>query len=327
MALAFWGRKSKEYMRQILKLYPADEIDTVVDACMGSGSFSKNISCQMDGVQRIAFELDKSLATMHQEIKNNADKVIDRMLACDFTDELYLYCRKITREFNHGKSSYDKTEIAFAELVLLYFSYNSMRGNVPRRLDSYTKYGDEKKYIETKIHLEHIKERFQLKAPGDIIDLYEKWQRLDIINDSFLNHVDLWENRKNWIYIDTPYEPHKRGIKEERGHKHENRGYDVDMSIEEHELFISKIIQYVRENRLRAKLMICTNYEVDDKGKVIVPANDRYARLLEYGFTRKLIENKASSNSYICTESKEEGAKRKRHRKIEAVYINYTTMK
>lgn len=327
MALAFWGRKSREYMQQILKLYPADEIDTIVDACMGSGSFSKNISCQMTGVKRIGFELDRSLATMHQEIRNNAGNVIDKMLACDFTDELYLYCRQITREFNHGKSNYGRAEIAFAELVILYFSYNSMRGNVPRRFDSYTKYEDEKKYREAKIHLEHVKERFRLKAPSDVIDLHEKWQRLDIIHDSFLNHTDLWENEKNWIYIDTPYEPHKRGIREERIHKSENLGYDVDMSIAEHELFIAKIIKYVRADRLRAKLMICTNYEMDDRGKIIVPGDDRYARLLEYGFTRKLIEHKACSNTYISTENSEGGARRKRHRKVEAVYINYKVMK
>ena len=79
MALAFWGRKSKEYMQQIMKLFPLEEIDTVVDACMGSGSFSRNISCRLADVKRIAIELDKSLVTMHQEIKNNSDKVIQKM--------------------------------------------------------------------------------------------------------------------------------------------------------------------------------------------------------------------------------------------------------
>ena len=196
MALAFWGRKSKEYMQQLLQLFPLEEIDTVVDACMGSGSFSRNISCQLVGVKRIAFELDKSLMTMHQEIKSNADKVLEKILECSFTDELYLYCRRITREFNSGKTSYDRIEIAFAELVLLYFSYNSMRGNVARRFDSYTKYDNERKYNEAKYHLEHIKNRFWLKAPSDIIDLNSKWQRLDIVNDSFMNHTDLWENEK-----------------------------------------------------------------------------------------------------------------------------------
>lgn len=326
MALAFWGRKSKEYMQQIMKLFPLEEIDTVVDACMGSGSFSRNISCRLADVKRIAIELDKSLVTMHQEIKNNSDKVIQKMLECSFSDELYLYCRRITREFNSEKASYDRIEIAFAELVLLYFSYNSMRGNVARRFDSYTKYDNEKKYNEAKYHLERVKNRFWLKAPSDVIDLSNKWQRLDIVNDSFINHTDLWENEKCWIYIDTPYELHKRGIIEEKVHNSGNLGYDVDMSTEEHELFVSRIIQYVTEEKLHAKMMICTNYELDEKGQIIVPKNDRYARLLEYGFTRKLIEYKACSNTYICTENSEGGAKRKRHRKIEAVYINYKTI-
>lgn len=326
MALLFWGRKSKEYMEEILKLYPEDEVHTIVDACMGSGSFSRNISCQMDNVERIAFELDQSLCTLHQVIKNDAWGLIEKVLDSTFSDELYLHCRRITREYNVGNNNYSGLEIAFAELVILYFSYNSMRGNVPRRYDSYLKYDDEKKHNEVRGRLRHMIERFQLKAPSDIICLSERWQELEIVHDSFLNHTDLWENEKCWIYIDTPYELHKRGIDETKNWKCSYLGYDVDMTKEDHEQFISEVIKMSEECRLKAKMIICTNYEIDDKGNVIIPQNDLYSRLTEYGFKRVLVENKHSSKPHISTQEDGKVARQRRRKKVEAVYINYKTI-
>lgn len=323
MAIAFWGRKSKEYMQEILKLYPAGKLDTVVDACMGSGSFSRNISCQLDGVRRIAFDFDRSLVTMHQVIKNEPDALIQMMIDFRFTEEQYIYYRKITREYDCGSDSYDSLQIAFAELVLLYFSHNSMRGNVPRRFDSYLKYEDKKKYAEAKSRLDRIKTRFALRAPSDIIDLNDKWQQLEIGYDNFMSRTDLWKDAGTWIFIDPPYELYKRGIKEREGKCYKHCGYDVDMTAQDHELFISQLAAMYEEGMLKAKMVICTNYEMDSDGEIIIPEKDRYSKLLDYGFTRVKIENKACSNSHMSTDEDSDVAKNVRRRKMEVVYINY----
>lgn len=326
MALVFWGRKSKVYMQEILKLYPAEKVDIIIDACMGSGSFSKHVACKIVGVQRQAFEIDRSLAKMHQVIKENASELISQMLECQFSEELYLKSRKVTREYNLGSGEYKDIDIAFAELILLYYSYNGMRGNVPRRFDSYLKYDDARKYNQSKKRLESMKTRFQLRAPGDIYDLSDCWQDLKIVNDSFLNHTELWKNPRAWIYIDTPYELHKRGVYGAKAKEGSHWGYDYDMSQEEHEQFIESIIQFSDKKQLKAKMMICTNYEVNDKGEILIPSGDLYSRLIVCGFKRVFIENKACSNTYISTANKDEGARRKRHRKVETVYINYETL-
>ncbi len=325
MAIAYWGRKSKEYMQEILKLYPMEEVDTVVDACMGSGSFSENVSCQLTNVKCIGIELDRGIYILHKVIKEQYEELLDKMITCNYNEEFYFECRRKTREFNHGKGEYSEVEIALAELVILFFSYNGMRGNTPRRFDSYKKHqGAEKKKNEMK--LKNVYDRFFMRAPGNIVSIHSKWQRLHLIYGSFMDYKEFWENPKAWIFIDPPYELSKRGIEEHRIKDGVYLGYDCDMCLEEHDKFINALYHYYRENRLQAKMMICTNYELDESGKMHIPANDRYSKLLDIGFVRMTIQNKACSNTYYSTEEKGEGTKKRRHRKIEVVYINYRTI-
>lgn len=324
MAIAYWGRKSQRYMQQILKLYPLDEIDTVVDACMGSGSFSENISCQMIGVNRIGIELDRGVYVLHKVIRNQYEKLLEMILEYNYSEASYGVCRKKIRDYNQGKDEIDEVEIAFAELVILFFSYNSMRGNTPRRFDSFQKYnGERRNMLERK--LKSVHDRFFLKAPGDIASLHLKWQQLQLIYGNFMEYEYLWKNPKVWIFIDTPYELCKRGIDEYETTKKNGLGYDCDMRSCDHDKFISRLEQLYKINELKAKMIICTNYDADELGNMIIPADDRYSRLLELGFIRKAIENRPCSNIYYSTEDKNKGMCKKRHRKIEVVYINYCT--
>ena len=322
MSIPYWGRKSNKYMQRILGLFPKDEVHVVVDACMGSGSFSESISCQMEGVERLSFELDKGVYIMHKVIREQLGELLDRMMKVQFSEELYESCRAKINRVLAGDSHYEEVDIALAELILLYFSHNSMRGTHARKYDSYKKHEKKEEQERNRYTLRKIFDRFYLKAPGDIVFLHSKWQRLNIIHDDFRNHKDLWENDRAWIYIDMPYELSKRGLNESHEKMVGHYGYDVDMTVEDHEKFIQCISDMYEENRLRAKMIVCTNYEVDEFGHVIIRLGDRYSRLLNCGFRRIIIDEKACSNPYISTEQKT-GAVKKKHRKVEVVYINY----
>ena len=328
MSLPYWGRKSKEYMNEILNLFPNTTIRVVVDACIGGGAFSENISCQMDNVERIAFELDKGVYILHKMIKEQWEALVEMIIHFQFSEKIYRESRKIIDEVNLGSEQYAELDVAMAELVLLYFSHNSMRGNTPRRLDSYEKYKDKVEKAKRKHALEAMVNRFYLKAPGYIVGLHEKWQRLELLQDDFMNHMDLWENPEAWIFIDPPYELSKRGIDESSiGNNKRKFGYDVDMSLQQHEQFISELAYKYENNRLIANIMICTSYEIDDKGKLIIPGNDRYRQLLKYGFRLVEIKRRTASNYHESTENVDKGkAKKERRKKMEVVYINYETI-
>lgn len=328
MSLPYWGRKNKGYMSEILGLHPNTHISVVVDACMGGGSFSENISCQLKNVERIAFELDKGVYILHKVIKEQYEVLIDKMIQMQYSEKIYKSSRKIIDDVNSGSEQYPEIEVAIAELVLLYFSHNSMRGNTPRRLDSYKKYESQSDKVKHKHALEAMVNRFYLKAPGTIVGLHEKWQRLQLLQDDFMNHMDLWENPEAWIFIDPPYELSKRGI-DEASLKNTNRrfGYDVDMSLQAHERLISEIAYKYENYRLVANIMICTSYEVDAKGNIIIPDDDRYNQLLKYGFRLVEIKRRVASNYYESTENVEKGTtKKKRRKKVEVVYVNYETI-
>lgn len=328
MSLPYWGRKSKEYMNEILNLYPDANISVFVDACMGGGSFSENISCQMNNVERIAFELDRGVYILHKVIKEQCDVLIDKVLNFQFNENVYVNCRKIINEVNADTKEYEEIDVALAELVLLYFSHNNMRGNTPRRLDSYKKYKDKKEQVKRKHALEVIVNRFYLKAPGNMVGLHEKWQKLQLFNDNFLNYMDLWENPEAWIFIDPPYEFSKRGIDEGRTENSNRKfGYDIDMSLQEHERFLSEIGYKYENNKLHANMIICTSYEIDDNGQLIIPDNDRYSLLLKFGFRLVEIRKRSASNYYESTENVGKGTvEKKRRKKMEVVYINYETI-
>ena len=211
MAIAYWGRKSKVYMQQILKLYPLEEVDTVVDACMGSGSFCENIATQLADVKCVGIEFEKGMYTLHKVIKEQYELLMEQMIAFSYSEEIYFKYRKMTRDYNCGKGEYSELEIALAELVILFFSYNGMRGNNPRKFDSYKKHkGIEKKKNE--MNLKCAYDRFFVRAPGNIVSLHSKWQRIHLICGNFLDYKEFWENPKAWIFIDPPYEQNKRGV-------------------------------------------------------------------------------------------------------------------
>ena len=89
-------------------------------------------------------------------------------------------------------------------------------------------------------------------------------------------------------------------------------------------MLISRVIDKSTDNSLKAAMMIATNYEVDNEGAIIVPGNDRYSKLLNYGFTMISMKKKGASYSYTSFDNNEPGvAEKKRRKKMEVLYINY----
>ena len=88
---------------------------------------------------------------------------------------------------------------------------------------------------------------------------------------------------------------------------------------------IYRIESYKYENnKLHAKMIICTSYEIDDNGQLIIPDNDRYSLLLKFGFRLVEIRKRSASNYYESTENVGKGTvEKKRRKKMEVVYINY----
>ena len=91
----------------------------------------------------------------------------------------------------------------------------------------------------------------------------------------------------------------------------------MDWVLNDHEEFVEEIIRYHHENKLHAKLMICSNFEVDDNGLIIGVDDDPYIRLMkDAGFRLVIVQEKFSSE----IKTREGGHKKK---KVEVVFINY----
>lgn len=323
MSIPYWGRKDETYNSQVLKLYPDRNIHTIIDCCMGSGGFSNGVSSGLNIEKKIAMEIDPGVCALHRVIKNKPFELIDGISTIKYSPELFWDCRNVITLYNAGKISMYDVDVAKAEMILLYFSHNAMRMR-PRNLESYKKHTDKDMRYRCESALLTTADRIFLKAPTDIMRLNEKWQDIEILNTDFMDHTYYWNDERAWIYIDPPYELSKRGIKENTKVVNGKYGYDFDFSRQQHEMLISRVIDKSTDNSLKAAMMIATNYEVDNEGAIIVPGNDRYSKLLNYGFTMISMKKKGASYSYTSFDNNEPGvAEKKRRKKMEVLYINY----
>ena len=110
----------------------------------------------------------------------------------------------------------------------------------------------------------------------------------------------------------------KKKVKRER--KLMRAVYLEDWTTEMHLEFISKIIALKDSGKLKASLMICSNFEVDDEGYLIGVADDPYTELMKIGFRMVVTERKYTS---AISEDKEDGIVKAKKCKVEAVYTNY----
>lgn len=155
--------------------------------------------------------------------------------------------------------------------------------------------------------------------PIELIEKNYKWKKIQLFNDDCMNHIEKWGANENFIFIDPPYLPNKRGLKERNDKKPVNRGYLEDMSADDHNILIDKII---KTSNAGAKCMICSNFEIDDRGNLIGVADDPYTKLLQHGF-RMVVVKKCYSTAIITEKNIKSPVKQKKKPKVEVVYINY----
>ncbi len=315
--LRYYGRKGGEYLSRVEQILPEEGVNVMADCCFGSGNFTLNISCEMNNVKQIGFELDRSLYTLHSVIKSSqVFELTDRIKDVLRDEKYYRNCETLVRNYNERIESYSDIDIALAELVMIYFSINN--GRTQRRNPySYKKYtmGSSKRN-DSRVQIQQMESRFYYRVPADIYDIHVAWQEVEIYNDDFRNHYEeLFTDEGTFLFIDPPYLLDKRGRKRES--KAIKAGYDMDWELKDHEDFVGKLMEYSRGGSLRAKVMICSNFEIDDEDRLIGLEDDPYTVLIkEAGFRMVVVQKR-----YTSEVKKQSGGHKKR--KVEVVYINY----
>lgn len=319
MKIPYYGSKNEKNLQTTMQILPGMPIKRFVDCCMGSGNVTRTLACEMDGIERIGIELDRGMFALHSQIRDDAHSLIKRIDTINNTEKDYIHYKSIVEEYLEGKTDYEQLEIATAELMILTFSFNAMRGTW-RNIESYQKHKNEEKRKRALTTVNTLNNRFYEKNPIALLELNECWQKVMLINDSFMNHDHYWEEEGTFCYLDLPYELEKRGIKEQNRKK--DAGYMKDMLQKDHESFISVVCRKAQEDRLKAFMMICTNYELDEiTNALIIKTDDLYVNLLRYGF-RLVVTERRETSEIIRNNS--EVDKKKRRKKAEVVYINYT---
>ena len=318
--LPYYGGKDEENLSPTVQLCPEEQIDTFVDCCFGSGNVTRTIPCEMLGVKKVGIELDRGVFALHSQIKEDVYALIAQIKTMRNSEELYLDNKRKLEEYVEGSEEYSRLEIAATELMVLAFSINSMRAQW-RNKDFYKKHTLEEKRDRAKKTAEAFDNRFYEKIPIILLDLSEAWKELKLINGSFFDYTHYWEQEGTVCYLDLPYELKKRGIKQNRK---KGAGYMKDMTQDEHEKFISEVCRRVKGGNLRGKLMICTNYEIDDTGKLVIEPDDLYSELLKYGFRMVVTQRKESSE--IIRKNSRHDSKRRR-KKAEVLFVNYENIR
>lgn len=320
MRLPYFGGKEEENLHHTVQLCPEEQIDTFVDCCFGSGNVTRTIPCEMLGVKKVGIELDRGMFALHSQIKKDVYALIDKIKTMKNGEESFLVNKRKLEEYVEGSEKYSMIEIAAAELFVLAFSYNSMRSQW-RNADFYKKHTSDAERDKAKKTAEAFHNRFYEKIPIILLDLNVAWQELNLINGNFFDYTHYWDQIGTLCYLDLPYELKKRGIKQKQK---KGAGYMKDMTQVEHEKFIGEVCRKAKEGHLSGWLMICTNYEIDETGELIIEANDLYTELLKCGFRMVVTERKESSE--IIRKNSHHDRK-KRRKKDEVIFINYSNIR
>ena len=321
MASRYYGGKSEKYVESILPLLPDDGIYRFVDCFFGMGNATRQIPCKMTNTQVVAYEKERGLCALHEVIKDDVllEELISKIKNVKNTKEYFQHSMDIVKAYNSREKDFSKVDVALAELVAIRFSRNSAR-NSYRNPRSYEGRGyDAITMAKKRRVLDSISEKFYNQMPIELIEKNYKWKKIQLFNDDCMNHIEKWGANENFIFIDPPYLPNKRGLKERSDKKPVNRGYMEDMSADEHNILIDKIIKISNSG---AKCMICSNFEIDVEGNPIGIADDPYTRLLQHGF-RMVVVKKCYSTAIITEKNIKSPVKQKKKPKVEVVYINY----
>jgi DNA adenine methylase len=329
MAGRYYGGMNEKRMKVILSLFPNEDINTFVDGFFGMGNVSRLGACGMAGTKVVAYELERGMYTLHEVIRDDAMvyKLIEKIKNVKNTRDYFEECHTIITSYNSHKKEYDKVDVALAELACIRLSRNNAR-NSWRNIKSYEgRNYDHHTIAKKRTELDAIERKFYTQTPVELMEMYYQWQKIELFNENCMEYLENWVKEGTLFYLDPPYLPEKRGIKCENNEKPVNKGYMEDMSVDDHEALIDKIIKI---SNMGAKCMVCSSFELDEKGELIGVADDPYTRLMQNGFRMVIVEKRYSTvdthEVHRIEAGKIKKVKKKRTPKAEVVYINYTNI-
>lgn len=335
MDLKYFGKKGKKYLYILKKILPISHTDTIIDACMGSGAFSKRLAVPMigTGLKVIAFELDRSMYDLHMMAVKYPEKLINAIQQKQYTQETFEASVKRCKDAINNKicnsTEDEQLENATAAYCSIYLSFNSMRSSY-RSLETYKNETDTQKRKEKKRAQKRIAVAFKKKIASTIWSEHASLKNVDIRNESFMDAPELFECPDNLIYLDVPYPLDQRDSSEStentdaRKTTKKNRqdklaedgkaGYLKDWTNKDHDKFLNLVRKAVATGH-PAKMIICANFTVDEDGNLKNLAGNTYNKyLLPLGFRLVVVTNTTASVS-----SKNNA----KVPKVEVVWINY----
>ena len=311
-----FGNKGGMYIPHIRMLFPKSNFSTITDIFMGSGVVSANFN--YSGVSRNAIEYDRGTYVLNKCIQENSAKMIQVINSIEPTLEFFNSSLEMldfvdslsVDTFKKGKG-FDRFEVARAKYATLVLSRDSKGENFCLGGIS-DNHKDPMVRMKKQYQLEKRIQNIYLKAPKRIYDCYEGWKGLNIIYGSFFDNLDFLYHKENFCFLDPPYLFSKRGIYDNRK---KGTGYRTDFTDEEHEIMLNYIADRIKSGKEVGKLMLCSNFEIDENGNLLDLQNDLYNRiLLPCGFRMVVVNG---------THSSQENKNGKKKRKVEVVYINY----
>lgn len=335
MDLKYFGKKNKQYLYTLKNILPLSHIDTIIDACMGSGAFSKRLAVPMTGtgLKVIAYELDRSMYDLHTMAVKYPEKLISAIQQKQYTQETFETSVKRCKDAINNKicnnTDEERLETATAAYCSIYLSFNSMRSSY-RSLETYKNETDARNRKNKQRTQERIAVAFKKKIASTIWSEHASLKNVDIRNKSFLDSPDLFYDPNNLIYMDVPYPLDQRDSSEAdedtdaRKTKKKKRqdklaedgkaGYLKDWTNKDHDKFLNLIKKAVNAEQ-HAKMIICANFTVDENGNLKNLAENTYNKcLLPLGFRLVVVTNTTASVS-----SKNSA----KVPKVEVVWINY----
>lgn len=333
--MKYFGRKNQQYLDSLIDLIPADNCALVVDACMGSGAFTKGISVGMtgNGTKAMAFELDRSMYTLHIMAVQHPYELIDAIKQKSYSKATYIASKnRIDNVLSHRSTDItlkEQLQTAVAAYCSLYLSFNAMRASY-RSLTTYKKETDPIKKEAKKQAQLKTSFNFHEGIAEEILNEAESLANVDIRNESFMDAPELFECPDNLIYLDVPYPLDQRDSSESnentdaRKTTKKNRqdklaadgkaGYLKDWTNKDHDKFLNLVHKAVATGH-PAKMIICANFTVDEDGNLKNLAGNTYNKyLLPLGFRLVVVTNTTASVS-----SKNNA----KVPKVEVVWINY----
>lgn len=306
--IKYYGRKTEVNLLNCLNLLPAKPIDCVVDCCFGSGNFTRIVGAHLGCGRVIGYEKEKALYILHCQIRDNPELLLEAIGKMPQKKDVFEKCKSIVMATNKGAQDFSDLAVAVAENYIIYNSHNNDRRTM-RNMEAYKKYNKMYSRLHSQQEIKRICNGYY-KQHTDIYGMSQVWKGIELKNGDFREDLEIFlKNEASFLYMDLPYLFKKRG----RENNQERKGseYFEDWKEEDH----LELIERLKHER-KAKIMICSNFEIDEQGEVIGLATDPYSDLLQNGWKMFVTESKHSSR--IISKN---GQVRKR--KAEVVYINY----